>query len=120
GIYAVIAAQVMGLDPSETARYVASCYFVIGIGTILQAIRTRLTPGIPLVLIPNPVTRGAYILVVAHYGVGAAMGATILSTAIIIAMARFLPRMRAVFPPEVIGVVVMMLGLSMVTGGVER
>lgn len=120
GIYAVIAGQNIGLGSAETAHYVASCFFVLGIGTLLQALRTRLTPGIPLVFMPNPVTLGSYTVVTVQFGVGAAMGAIIVSNIAIMVLARFLPRMRPIFPPEVIGVVVLMLGLSMVTGGVGR
>lgn len=120
GIYAVIAGQNIGLGPAETAHYVASCFFVMGIGTGLQALRTRLTPGIPIVFMPNPVTLGSYTVVTLQFGLGAAMGAIIVSNLAIVLLARFLPRMRPIFPPEVIGVVILMLGLSMVHGGVGR
>lgn len=120
GIYAVIAGQSIGLGSAQTAHYVASCFFVLGLGTMLQAMRTRFTPGVPLVSMPNSLSLAAYVAVVVQFGLGAAMGAIIVSNLAVILLARFLPRLRAVFPPEVIGVVVLMLGLSMVAGGVER
>ncbi|WP_116090911.1 uracil-xanthine permease family protein [Sphingomonas crusticola] len=120
GIYTVIAGRGIGLTGPALVHYTGSCFFVLGIGTMLQAWRSRLTPGVPLVSVPNIITLGAYTSVVVHYGLGAAMGAIMIANLVVIALARRLPRMRAIFPPEVIGVVVLMLGLSMVTGGVRR
>ncbi len=120
GIYAVLAGTGIGLDEVETAHFVGSTFFIIGLGTILQAIRSRVTPGLLLVGIPSPIAIGVYIVVVLEYGLGAAMGAVLLSHVLIISLARFLPRMRPIFPPEVTGVVVLMLGVSLVAGGMGR
>ncbi len=119
-IYAVLAGQGIGLDDTEVAHYVGSTLLILGLGTILQAIRSRATPGLLFVFIPNPITLGAYIAVIVQYGVGAAMGGLIVSHLVIISLARFLPRMRPLFPPEVSGVVVLMLGVSLVTSGIGR
>jgi xanthine/uracil permease len=120
GIYGVIAGQGIGLDGEELAGYLGTLMFILGIGTVLQAIRSRLTPGLLFVFIPNPIALGAYVAVVLQFGLGAAMGAILVSSIAIIAMARVLPRLRPLFPPEVIGVVVLMLGVTLITAGMTR
>ncbi len=119
-IYAVLVGSGIGLDHAETTRFVGSTLFIIGLGTVLQAVRSRFTPGLLFVGIPSPISMAVYTAVVVEYGLGAAMGAILLSHIVIISLARFLPRMRPLFPPEVIGVVVLMLGVSLVAGGMGR
>ena len=55
-LYAVLAARGLGLDAAATARYAAASLFWIGLGSALYGFRTRLTPGIPFVNIPSPVS----------------------------------------------------------------
>jgi xanthine/uracil permease len=117
-LYAVIAARGIGLDAAGTAAYTSSCLFWLGIGTMLYGIRSRLTPGIPLVNIPSPISFATYISVASLYGPGAAVGAFVLANAAIFLLAGYLPRMRAYFPPEVTGVVVLMLGVSLIAEAV--
>jgi len=55
--------------------------------------------------------------VVLNFGMGAAAGAYILSGIIVIVLARFLPRLQKLFPPEVTGILLVLLGLTLVKGG---
>ena len=120
GIYAVLAGSGIGLDAAGMAQFLSSMFFIMGLGTVFQAVRSRFTPGLLLVSIPNPITLAAYVMVVTEHGVGAAMGAILVSHVAIMALARFLPRLRPLFPPEVTGVVVLMLGVSLIAGGMGR
>jgi xanthine/uracil permease len=113
-LYAVLAARSLGLDASGTARYAAASLFWIGLGSMLYGFRTRLTPGIPFVNIPSPVSLGTYVAVTAAYGPGAAIGAFVFANLVLFVAAAYLPRMRAYFPPEVTGVAVLMLGISLI------
>lgn len=119
-IYAVLAARAIGMDAGETIAYASGCLLVLGIGTILQGLRTRLTPGVPLINIPSPIPIATYAVIIELYGLGAAMGAVIVSNILLLFLVPYLPRLRAYFPPEVIGVVVLMLGMSLVSSGVSR
>jgi xanthine/uracil permease len=113
-IYAVLAARGVGLDPAGTAAFTAACLFGLGIGTALYGLRTGLTPGLPLINIPNPATLATYIAVAGLHGLEATAGAFVVANLAILLLSGALPRLRAYLPPEVIGVVVLMLGVSLV------
>ncbi|MBO1075587.1 uracil-xanthine permease family protein [Roseomonas marmotae] len=119
-LYAVIAAQGMGLDAGQTIGFVSATVLVMGCGTLLQSLPTRFSAGMLLVTIPGPSRLPIHIAVTLQFGLAATMGATIIAGLATVAMARLIPRLRPVFPPEVIGVVVLMLGITLVTGGVSR
>jgi len=119
-LYAVIAARAAGLTGVAAATYTTGCVALLGLNAILQGGRSRLTPGVLLIPIPNPITLGTYVAVVGLYGIGAAAFALVVAQLALIPLARALPRLRPVFPPEVIGVAVFMLGVSLVEGGVLR
>lgn len=112
-VFAVLAGRGVGLDPARTAAYTSACLLVLGIGTAAYGFRSRLTPGLPLVNIPNPATLATYVAVVNLFGLEAAVGAFVIANVAIFLLAGTLPRLRAYFPPEVIGVVVLMLGVSL-------
>jgi xanthine/uracil permease len=119
-LYAVICAQSMGFDTTRTAAFVSATVLVMGLGTMLQSLPTRFGSGLLLVSIPGPGRLPIHVGIAAYYGLGAVMGATLVAGVATIAMARVIPRLRPVFPPEVIGVVVLMLGITLVTGAVTR
>ena len=119
-IYAVIAAQSIGLDTADAAAFTSSCIFLVGLCSLLMGLRSRLGGGLLMIGVPGPISLGGYIAVTAAYGIGATMGAVLVAGLGTVVLARFIPRLRAVFPPEVIGVVVMMLGMSMIAGGASR
>jgi len=119
-LYAVVAAQAIGLDQAGVSAFVSGSIFLLGAGTLVQAVPSRFGAGMILVAIPSAARLSVFIAVAGNYGMGAAMGATIVSGIAAIGFARLIPRMRAVFPPEVIGVVVLMLGLSLVGTGLSR
>lgn len=113
-LYAVLAARDLGLDPAGVARYAAASLFWIGLGSALYGLRSRLTPGIPFVNIPSPVSLGTYVAVTGLHGPGAAIGAFVLANLVLFLGAAWLPRLRAYFPAEVTGVAVLMLGVSLI------
>ncbi|MBI0534215.1 hypothetical protein D9599_01325 [Roseomonas sp. KE2513] len=119
-LYAVVAGQAIGLEPAGVSAFVSGSIFLLGVATLLQAVPSRLGAGMILVAIPSAARLSIFISVAGNYGLGAAMGATIVSGIAAIGFARLIPRLRAVFPPEVIGVVVLMLGLSLVGTGLSR
>lgn len=119
-LYAVVAAQGIGLGPAETNAFVSATIFMLGAATLLQAIPSRIGAGMILVGLPAPAKLPIFIGLVTAYGLGAAMGASIVAGLASILFARLIPRLRAFFPPEVLGVVVVMLGLSLVGGGLSR
>lgn len=119
-LYAAIAAAAMGYAPAQITAYVSATIFVMGCATLLQALPWRFGTGMPLVTIPGAGRLSIQVALAAQYGLGAVMGATLVAGLLTLAFARLVPRLRPVFPPEVIGVVLVMMGLSLVAGGVSR
>lgn len=119
-LYAVIAAQDVGFDAVQTAAYVSATVFVMGCGTLLQSLPTRFGAGMLLVAIPSAGRLPIQVALTLQYGLGAVMGAMIVAGLLSVLLARVIPRLRAVFPPEVLGVVLVMMGLSLIAGGVSR
>ncbi|MGQ9369815.1 uracil-xanthine permease family protein [Azospirillum sp. ST 5-10] len=117
-IYPVILATELGLDQSAALSMVTMATLFAGIGTILQS--SRFGCGFLGVIIPNPIVLPALIASARTVGAGAAFGTMLVCSVAHIAFARLLPRLRSYFPPEVCGVAVMMLGVSLIAGGLDR
>jgi len=119
-LYAVIAARSLGMTGGAAAGYATDCIFLLGVNAVLQGLRNRLCPGLLVIAIPDPIALVAYGGSVAAYGFGAAAVGLLIAHGLIILLAGFLPRLRPFLPPEITGVVVLMLGVSLVTGGVSQ
>ena len=119
-LYTVVVGQEIGLSQNELRGFVSLCIIAAGITTFIQATPTRFGSGHLIVHNPSTVSMAGFIAVSSAYGIGAATGAVILSGIIVILLARFLPKLRSVFPPEIAGVLLVLLGLSLVEGGVRR
>ncbi|WPL10676.1 MULTISPECIES: uracil-xanthine permease family protein [Thiorhodovibrio] len=119
-VYGVIAASELGLSGGAVQEFVSTCILVAAVGTLLQASATRFGAGHLVVHIPTPVTLGTFIAVAGTLGLEAAAGGLLIGGILVLLLSRGVSRLRSIFPPEVTGVVVTMLGLSLVQGGVER
>lgn len=119
-VYVLIAAKEVGLDGSATRGLVSVSILVIGLATILQCAPTRFGSGMLLIHTPSAIQLAAWAAIAKVGGVAQAGGALLMAGGLQMACARIIPSLRTIVPPEVIGVVVAMLGLSLVPGGVIR
>lgn len=119
-VYTVIVGREIGLSQEELRGFVSMGIVAAGIATFVQGTTTRFGSGHLVVHLPTPVTMAGFIAVSVTFGVGAAAGATILSGIIVMGLSRLLPKLRSVFPAEVAGVLLVLLGLSLVEGGARR
>lgn len=119
-VYTVIIGTEIGLSDGELRGFVALEIVVMGIGTLLQSRTTRFSSGNLIVLSPSVISMAAFITAASQFGIAAASGGLILSAVLIIMLARLLPRLQSLFPPEVAGVMLVLLGLSLVERGVQR
>jgi len=117
-MYPVIIAVEIGMDGDATSAFVTTAILAVGLGTILQA--SRLGSGFLAVALPNPILVPAFVAAARTGGLGAACGTVAVSAALQLGLAKLLPRLRSYLPPEVCGVSVLMLGVSMVKGAGER
>jgi xanthine/uracil permease len=109
-VYAVIAANELGLSGGAVQEFVFTCILVAGGGTLLQASATRFGAGYLAIHIPTPVTLGTFIAVAGTLGLEAAAGGLLIGGILVLLLSREVSRLRSIFPPEVTGVVVTMLG----------
>lgn len=117
-MYPVIIAAEIGMDGDATSAFVTTAILAVGLGTILQA--SRLGSGFLAVALPNPILVPAFVAAARTGGLGAACGTVAVSAVLQLGLAKLLPRLRSYLPPEVCGVSVLMLGVSMVKGAGER
>lgn len=111
-IYPVAAAQAIGLSPEQTAALVTATLIAIAVATLLQSRRPPVGSGTLAVQIPTPVMLPAMVQAGTAGGLGLIAGMTIVLALGEAVVARLLKPLRGWFPPEVCGVVVLMLGVS--------
>lgn len=119
-IYPVLAAAEAGLPSDQTNAMLSACAMSIGIATIIQCLRTRLGSGYLAVHIPAP---GAIPLAVQSLnlgGVGLMAMTTLLVGITQLFAARLVRPLRILLPPEVCGVAVSMLGVSLAGPALRR
>lgn len=117
----VLIALEAGLARSEAASVVSMSLFAMGIVTLLQVKRRGpvgagyLAPQITSVIYMPPL-----LLAAKAGGIGLVFGMTALSGLFGLALSQIIGRLRKLFPPEVCGVVVLMIGLSIIRVALPR
>ncbi|MDF2095063.1 uracil-xanthine permease family protein [Aquibaculum arenosum] len=119
-IYPVVVAQELGLTSAETSGLLASSLLAIAIATLLQSRQPPMGSGELAVLIPTPVMLPAMIQAGSIGGVGLIASMTFILGLLESGLARILHRLRRLLPPEVCGVVVFMLGVSLASPALIR
>jgi xanthine permease XanP len=119
-VYSVIAGREVGLSDAELRGFVSLEIVVLGVATFIQSLPTRFGSGHLVVHSPNIIGMGVFIAVATTFGLGAAAGALIISGLVVIFLSNLLPRFQTLFPAEVTGILLVLLGASMVEGGVRR
>src|SRR5690606_22258514 len=108
------AAQSRGLRGQDTPNLISAAISGVGGGTGLQAIGGKTGAGTMLVHIPDPLIVALSGMVCAQYGLGGMVIVCIVNGITAFASSFIVPRLRAVLPPTVAGVVVCVGGLSLV------
>jgi xanthine/uracil permease len=119
-VYFVIVGTGIGLTESQLLNFVSIGIMIMGFGTLLNSLTTRVSAGHLIVQTPAPVIMMVFISVASDFGIDAAAGGVLVSGVVIFALGRFLPRLRVLFPPEVTGVLLALLGVSLISGGFNR
>lgn len=119
-VYMVITGTDIGLSQGPLRNFVALGVLVMGFGTILNGLTTRVSAGHLLVLMPGTINMMVFIPVANTFGLGAAAGGVFIAGIAVFILGRFLPRLRVLFPPEVMGVLLLLLGMSLLPGGIRR
>lgn len=119
-VFPLIIARAMDASASATASLLAMTMLAGGIGTIFQALRKPFGSGY---LCPEGGSEPyipAGIAAVQAGGLGLFFGMTILAGLFQAFLSRFINRLRFFFPPEVSGVVIIMVGFSIIPFAVSE
>ena len=111
----VVVGQAAGLTGVQTASLVSMTLIAMGIATLLQL--QRLGPvgsGYLAPQIPSTIYLPPTLLAAQAGGLALVFGMTILAGATGLVLSQIIGRLRKLFPPEVCGVVVLMIGLSLI------
>ncbi|MCK5071677.1 MAG: purine/pyrimidine permease [Desulfocapsa sp.] len=119
-VYPVIVGKEIGLSDAEMRGFISLQILVLGIVTIIQNYPSRFGSGQLIIHNPSIISMASFIAVANTFGIGAAAGGILLSSLVVIFLARLLPKFQSLFPAEVTGVLLLLLGLSLVEGGVTR
>ncbi len=119
-IYPLVAATEAGLPPAQVHTMLTACAMCIGIATMLQCARSRFGSGYLAVHVPSPGALPLAIQALALGGVGLMAATTLLIGVSQIFAARLVRPLRVLLPPEVCGVAVVMLGVSLADPALRR
>ncbi|MFA4877364.1 MAG: solute carrier family 23 protein [Methanoregula sp.] len=114
-IFPILVARAAGIGAGAAAFFVSMSMLANGVSTIFQAIKhPEFGSGflIPRVAGPNYVS--ASILALQSGGLSLLCGMTVFSGALQAGLSRVVQRLRVLFPVEVTGLVIMMLGIAVV------
>ena len=113
-VFAVAIVRGIGGTTEQAELLVQVSLLVAGIGTILQALRTGpVGSGYLCPHVCGPSYLPASLLAAKTGGLSLMLGMTVLAGCFEALFSRVLPRLRAIFPPEMVGLVVMVVGLSL-------
>lgn len=117
----VVLARAAGLDHHGQANMASLTMIAAGVGAILQALNRG---GIGIGLFSPMHTSGvafpAALAAVKIGGLGLAFGMMSIAGAVQVAASRIMPRLRALFPVEIAGITVLMLGLGLGMVGLKN
>ena len=120
-IYPVLLVQESGHSTEESRLMLVATLAVTGLTTLLQArAGRRLGSGFLAVQVANPIFLPLSLAAVQMGGLGLLASLLAVTGFAQVLFARVFHRLRTIFPAEVCGVVILMLGVSMVSMAIQR
>jgi len=113
-VYILAVARIAGMTPTDTRSFMAVSILTMAVATFLQAWGGRLGAGMLLVHIPAPVLLVLSANMIKDYGPGAMVPIGLTAGITGLVVARCAPHLRKVFTAPVVGLVVAMVGLSLI------
>ncbi len=119
-VYVLAVARIAGMTPTDTRSFMAVSILTMAVATFLQAWGGRLGAGMLLVHIPAPVLLVLSANMIKEYGAGAMVPIGLTAGITGLVVARCAPHLRKVFTAPVVGLVVAMVGLSLIAPSVTH
>lgn len=112
-VYIVIITKALGLNGTEQLGVISTTLLICGLGTLLQA---QFASRFLIVFTPNPIFIPMIIAAGLAQGASGILVLLVTSGLMQCVFGSAIQRLRVLFPPEVCGVVVVMLGVSLLPG----
>lgn len=112
-VYIVIITKALGLNNTEQLGVISTTLLICGLGTLLQA---QFASKLLIVFHPNPIFIPLIISAGLSQGASGILVLVVIAGLIQCVLGSAAQRLRVLFPPEVCGVVVIMLGVSLLPG----
>ena len=116
----LLVAGALSLSGSDTALLLQAVFFMAGLATLVQAYPIGPVGGrIPVVMGTSIAFVTGIIVIGREYGLGAVFGACLVASVVEILLGFSISRLRTLFPPLVNGIVVMLIGLTLIPVGMD-
>lgn len=119
-IFPIIVAREAGLSAAQQTDVVSLSMLAIGVATILICLRSRfIGSGFLCTAGFTGIYLGPSMFALRQGGFGAVLGMTVLAGLLQVAIAPLLRRLRPLLPPEIAGLVIAIIGLSLAVLGMQ-
>jgi xanthine permease XanP len=120
-IFPIIVIEAIGETPSQAGRLISMALLATGIGTILQGLnRGPIGSGYLCPLLNGPAFLAASLMAGKAGGLSLIFGMTAVAGCFEVVFSRFLARMRSIFPAEVTGTIVTMVGIEVIPIAIRK
>ena len=119
-VYPVMVGRGLGLSDTAEIPFLTMAILAVGVGTIVQSLPAPWGSGHLHVHQPSPIFLPLALQTLPFGGLAALAPLVVMAGLAQLGLARGLYWLRRGFPPEVVGVVVILLGISLVPGALSR
>ncbi|MFF7033595.1 solute carrier family 23 protein [Streptomyces griseus] len=110
-----LTATALRLSPAETASVLSAVLVLCGAGSLLQSLGVgNVGARLPFVMLPGGAATALFIQISADHGPAVASGSVLLAAVLLLAVVPLYGRIVRLFPPLVMGVTVLLIGIAMV------
>ncbi|MGW6467935.1 uracil-xanthine permease family protein [Streptomyces rubiginosohelvolus] len=110
-----LTATALRLSPAETASVLSAVLVLCGAGSLLQSLGVgNVGARLPFIMLPGGAATALFIQISADHGPAVASGSVLLAAALLLAVVPLYGRIVRLFPPLVMGVTVLLIGIAMV------
>ncbi|RAG82691.1 permease [Streptacidiphilus pinicola] len=110
-----LVAASLRLTPAQTASLLSAVLLVSGAGSVLQSLGVwEFGARLPFVMLPGGAATALFVQIAHDHGPAVASGSVLLAAALLLAVTPWCGRVVRLLPPLVMGVTVLLVGISMV------
>ncbi|NGN65607.1 permease [Streptomyces sp. A7024] len=110
-----LTATALHLSPARTASLLSAVLVLCGLGALLQSLgRYGVGARLPFVMLPGGAAAALFLQIAQDHGPAVASGSVLLAALLLLAVTPLYARIVRLFPPLVMGVTVLLIGIAMV------